>query len=66
MAFGSNLAGLFRRTAAYVDRIFKRARPAELAVEQPTVYELVINLKTAKALWSHDSPVTPGAGGPGY
>jgi putative tryptophan/tyrosine transport system substrate-binding protein len=50
MAFGSNLAGLSRRMAGYVDRILKGARPAELAVEQPTVYELVINLKTAKAV----------------
>jgi putative tryptophan/tyrosine transport system substrate-binding protein len=50
MAYGSNLAGLSRRMAAYVDRILKGARPEELAVEQPTVYELVVNLKTAKAL----------------
>jgi putative ABC transport system substrate-binding protein len=50
MAFGSNLAGLSRHMASYVDRIFKGARPAELPVEQPTVYELVINLKTAKTL----------------
>jgi ABC-type uncharacterized transport system substrate-binding protein len=50
MAFGSNLAGLSRRMASYVDRILKGARPAELPVEQPTLYELVINLKTAKAL----------------
>jgi putative ABC transport system substrate-binding protein len=50
MAFGSNLTDLSRRMAAYVDRILKGARPAELAVEQPTLYELAINLKTAKAL----------------
>jgi putative tryptophan/tyrosine transport system substrate-binding protein len=50
MAYGSNLAELSRRMAAYVDRILKGARPAELPVEQPTVYELVINLRTAKAL----------------
>ena len=50
MAFGSNLAELSRRMAFYIDRIFKGAKPAELAVEQPTLYELVINLKTAKTL----------------
>ena len=50
MAFGSNLAELSRRMAGYIDRIFKGAKPAELPVEQPTLYELVINLKTAKTL----------------
>jgi putative tryptophan/tyrosine transport system substrate-binding protein len=50
MAYGSNLSVLHRRLATYIDRIFKGANPTELPVEQPTVYELVINLKTAKAL----------------
>jgi ABC-type uncharacterized transport system substrate-binding protein len=50
MAYGTSLLGLSQRMAAYVDRILKGTSPAALAVEQPTVYELVINLKTAKAL----------------
>jgi putative ABC transport system substrate-binding protein len=50
MAYGTSLSGLSRRIAAYVDQIFKGAKPADLPVEQPATFELVINLKTAKAL----------------
>ena len=56
MAYGANLPDLFRQTAVYAQKILRGAKPADLPVEQPTKFELVINLKTAKSLGLEVSP----------
>jgi len=50
MAYGASLLGQLRRSAEFIDMILRGTKPADIPVEQPTTFELVINLKTAKAL----------------
>jgi putative ABC transport system substrate-binding protein len=56
MAYATNIQAMFHRSAAYIDKILKGAKPDELPVELPTTFEFVINLKTAKAIGLTISP----------
>jgi putative ABC transport system substrate-binding protein len=56
MSYGANFQDLYRRTAEFVDKILRGAKPADIPVEQPTKFDLVINLITAKALGLDVSP----------
>ena len=56
MSYGANFPGLFRRAADYVDKVLRGAKPADLPVEQPTKFDLIINLTTAKALGMSIAP----------
>ena len=56
VSYGPNVPELFRRAAEYVDKILRGAKPAEMPVEQPTRFDLIVNLKTARALGLELSP----------
>jgi putative ABC transport system substrate-binding protein len=56
MSYGPNIPAMFRRSAVYVAKILKGASPADLPIEQPSTFELVINLKAAKSLGIEVSP----------
>ena len=50
LAYGPSIAALFRRTATYIDKILRGAKPGDLPIQQPTKFDLIVNLKTARTL----------------
>ena len=60
MSYGPNLPDLFQRAADYVDKILRGAKPADIPVEQPTKFDLIINITTAKALGLNVPPTLLG------
>ena len=57
MSYGANWSDMFRRAADYVDKVLRGAKPADIPVEQPTKFDLIINLTTAKVLGLEISPL---------
>ena len=63
MAYGMNFRKNFRRAAVYVDKLRKGANPADLPMEQPMHFKLVLNLKDRPGAWDHAPPIAPRPGG---